>query len=298
MSTLTRSLAAALLLSLLAAAAGPAGAADAPKKPPFEVKVVGKGRPMILIPGLMSAGAVWDSTVEHYKDRYECHVLTLAGFAGQPPVPGPFLESVRRGLADYIRARKLDKPVVVGHSLGGYLVFALGASDPDLVGPLVAVDGLPCMPAVYNEKIDAEGIKKQGEQARGQMEKMPREQFLAQTKGIFKTWIRDAKQREAAEKWADESDQATVARAVGELLGTDLRPQLDRIKAPVLLLGAWTKGKAAYGLKREDVQKRYEDQVARVPRHKVAVAEDADHFIMYDAPDWMFAQIDAFLAEK
>jgi pimeloyl-ACP methyl ester carboxylesterase len=298
MRTLAKKRAAALLLSLLALAGEPPRTADAPKKLPFEVKVVGKGPPMILIPGLMSAGAVWDSTVDHYKDRYECHVLTLAGFAGQPPVPGPFLEAVRQGLADYIRAKKLDRPVVVGHSLGGFLVFALGASDPDLVGPLVAVDGVPCVAAVFNEKVDAEGLKKQAEQAQGHMEKAPREQYLAQSRGMLKSWIRDPKRRAAAEKWSDDSDQATVARAVGEMIGKDLRPELGRVRAPVLLLGAWSKDMEAYGLKRDEVRKRYEAQVAAVPRHKVAVAEDAKHFIMFDAPDWMFAQIDTFLAEK
>jgi hypothetical protein len=48
----------------------PAGAA-------FSVKTTGKDRPMILIPGLLSSGEVWSATVDRYKDRYECHVLTL-----------------------------------------------------------------------------------------------------------------------------------------------------------------------------------------------------------------------------
>jgi pimeloyl-ACP methyl ester carboxylesterase len=289
--------AAVLLLSLLAVGA-PALVAEGAKRPPFAVKVVGKGRPMILIPGLMCSGEVWDTTVEHCKGDYECHVLTLAGFGGQPPVPGPFLDSVRQGIADYIRANKLDKPVIVGHSLGGFLVFALGQSDPDLVGPLVAVDGLPCLGAAFNEKIDADGLKKQAEQMRQRMEKAPREQYLAQSRAMLRSWISDKKQLAAAEKWGEDSDQATVARAMGELFGTDLRPGLGRIKAPVLLLGAWSKDMEAYGLKREQVVKRYEGQVAAVPHHKVVVAENAKHFIMFDAPDWMFGQIDTFLAQR
>jgi pimeloyl-ACP methyl ester carboxylesterase len=282
----------------LLAVGTPAALADGPKKPPFAVKVVGKGRPMILIPGLTCSGDVWDATVEHYKGTYECHVLTLAGFAGQQPVPGPFLDTMRQGLADYIRARKLDKPVVVGHSLGGVLVYALGASHPDLVGPLVAVDGLPCLGAAFNAKVDAEAMKKQAEQLRERMEKLPREQYLAQSKALLRGWISDKKQREAAEKWGADSDQATAARAMAELLGKDLRPELGRIKTPVLLLGAWSKDMEAFGLKRDQVMKRYEDQVANIPRHQVAIAENAKHFVMFDAPDWMFAQIDAFLAQK
>src|ERR1700677_1286306 len=70
---------------------------------PFKAVVTGSGPPMILIPGLASGGNVWDGTVAHFKDRYQCHVLTLAGFAGQPAMDGPFLEKVRDGIVKYIQ---------------------------------------------------------------------------------------------------------------------------------------------------------------------------------------------------
>src|SRR5947199_9790656 len=97
---------------------------------PFAVKVTGKGKPILFIPGLACSGSVWDSAVDHYKDHYECHVLTLAGFAGQPALKdkSAYLDTVRKGIITYIKEKKLDKPVIVGHSLGGYLVFALAVS--------------------------------------------------------------------------------------------------------------------------------------------------------------------------
>ena len=76
----------------------------------FRVKVTGHGKPMILIPGLSSSGEVWDTTVARYKDRFECHVLTLAGFAGVPRIEAPMLEKVREGIAVSV---KMDKTVVV-----------------------------------------------------------------------------------------------------------------------------------------------------------------------------------------
>jgi pimeloyl-ACP methyl ester carboxylesterase len=278
------------------------GASESPstkaKNQPFAVKVVGSGRPMILIPGLMCSGDVWDGTVNHFKGKYECHVLTLAGFAGQPPVDGPFLDNVRKGIADYIRERKLQKPVIVGHSLGGFLCYALGSAEPDLPGVLVAVDGLPCLPAAFNANLDAETRKKQAEQIRERMEKAPRQQHVAQSKMMVKSWINDTQLRETVDKWCADSDQATVARAVGELFGADLRGDCEHIKAPLLLLGAYSKEMDARGLKREVVTKSYQDQVAKAPHHKVAIAEDARHFIMFDAPEWMYAQIEAFLDGK
>src|SRR2546423_9328585 len=93
---------------------------------PFGVQISGQGRPMILIPGLACSGEVWDATVDHFKDRYECHVLTLAGFAGQPPFDGPWLQTIRKGLVDYIRQNKLDRPIIVGHSIGGVLTQSMG----------------------------------------------------------------------------------------------------------------------------------------------------------------------------
>src|SRR5690242_5501465 len=71
----------------------------------FRVAVSGRGRPMILIPGLASSGDTWTTTVARLRERYECHVLTLAGFAGVPPIPEPLFATVRSELAAYIRER-------------------------------------------------------------------------------------------------------------------------------------------------------------------------------------------------
>jgi hypothetical protein len=42
---------------------------------------------MILIPGLQCSGAVLNEAVAHYSDKYQVHVLPIAGFAGEPAIP-------------------------------------------------------------------------------------------------------------------------------------------------------------------------------------------------------------------
>src|ERR1035441_2564425 len=70
---------------------------------PFQVKVTGHGRPMILIPGLSSSGETWDTTVARYQDRFQCHVLTLAGFAGVPRISAPMLEIGRASCRERVQ---------------------------------------------------------------------------------------------------------------------------------------------------------------------------------------------------
>ena len=51
----------------------------------FTVEVKGTGKPMILIHGIYCTGDVWKETVKYYEKKYECHVITLAGFGGTTP---------------------------------------------------------------------------------------------------------------------------------------------------------------------------------------------------------------------
>ena len=68
----------------------------------FQVKVTGHGQINDFDPSaLASSGETWDSTVARYQDRYECHVLTLAGFAGVPRIAAPMLDKVRDDIAAY-----------------------------------------------------------------------------------------------------------------------------------------------------------------------------------------------------
>jgi pimeloyl-ACP methyl ester carboxylesterase len=288
-----------LLAAGIAFAALAPALADAPKAAPFTVKVVGKGKPMLLIPGLACSGEVWDGTVDHFKDRYECHVFTLGGFAGQPPFSGPFLETVRQGIVDYIRAKKLDKPVIVGHSLGGFMVFRLGETEPDLVGPLIAVDGMPCLMAIYMPgELTAENLKMVATARQSAMEKSSRDEYLKTQKQMIDNWLHGRKELDTVLKWGADSDQPTVARAMGELISQDARPDLSKIKTPVLQVAAFNRGRAMGGITKQVLTTRVESQLKTIPKHELAIAGDTRHFVMYDSPEWLWKTMDEFLAKN
>jgi N-formylmaleamate deformylase len=278
---------------------GVAGSASASanerQQPPFRVEVTGHGQPMILIPGLSSSGEVWASTVSRYQSNYECHVLTLAGFAGQPPVKGPFLETVGRGIIQYIREKKLNRPVIVGHSLGGFLALWLASTEPDLVGPIVVVDSLPFLAAAQMPGATVESVRPRAEEMRKAMAapQSPEQRRQAQA-SILQTMISDPAKIELATKWGLASDPETVAQAIYELFTTDLRADLARIKTPVLIVGTWI-GLKQYA-SRDQIEKTFRQQYATLPDYKFVMSEKGKHFVMFDDPETLFREMDSFLA--
>jgi pimeloyl-ACP methyl ester carboxylesterase len=260
-------------------------------EPSFSVKVTGHGPPVILIPGFSCTGAVWDGTVEHLQDHYQCHVLTLAGFGGGPRVPEPFLETVRNDLAAYIRQQKLDHPIIIGHSLGGFLALWLAEHDPDLPGPLVIVDSLPFIPASYLPNATAQSTVPMAEQIRKAMD-VPRPQFVQNSKSQVRTMVTGQSDYERIMTWVKITDPQAGGDAMYDMFTTDLRGDLGRIQSPALVLGTWVAYKKY--TTRDAVEATFHRQYAPLKNARIVMA-DTRHFIMLDDPQWFYQQIDAFL---
>ena len=261
----------------------------------FQVKITGHGQPMILIPGLASSGETWDSTVDRYKDRYECHVLTLAGFAGVPriaPVEGvPMLERVRDDVAAYIRGKKLLKPVLVGHSLGGFLALSIASKYPDLADKLVIVDALPSLAAMFQPDITPALAKSQSAMTRQYMTSQP--QNGEATRAMIKQMATADADVERIVGWGRASDYASIIDAMTEMYGTDLREDIASIHSPTLVLATWI-GYKEY-TDREKTEATQRREFAKLKGADIRISDTSRHFIMYDDPQWFFKQIDGFL---
>ncbi|MCC5853264.1 MAG: alpha/beta hydrolase [Alkalimonas sp.] len=257
----------------------------------FNVAVSGEGPAIILIPGLASSGEVWHSTVEALQADYQLHVLTLAGFGGVAPLTQDawahgFLPSQRDAIVRYIREQQLDKPVVIGHSLGGYLALALAATASELIGGAINVDGLPALGALFAETAaNSPSESTESNAAPANFDPMAMAKGMANNESWHQRIVNDMFR----------SDGQTSGRVMGELMQADLRPQLASIRVPVLTLGALQHG-APYSSP-EQVQANYEHQLANAPAqfHRFAFVADSKHFIMADAPEWLHQQIMQFL---
>jgi pimeloyl-ACP methyl ester carboxylesterase len=262
----------------------------------FTFEKSGKGRPMILIPGLYCSGKVWDETVDHFKDRYQCYEITLPGFAGQPPIQSDsMLKSFAFQLAKFIRQRNMIKPVIVGHSLGGFIALLIGELYPELPGDLIIVSSAPFLPALaMSPDITVDSTSKIGIQIKNGMKNMTAGQIRQSQKFTLPSMIRDSAKIAEVTDMAVKSDPATQGEVMYELFSTDLRTEIKKIHCPILVLGDWVSYKK-YGATRDNVLKNYKDQFSFASRVTIAINDSSNHFIMFDEPKWFDQQIESFL---
>jgi N-formylmaleamate deformylase len=241
----------------------------------FVVQVRGKGRPVIFIPGVACPGTVWHDTVARMPD-IEAHVITLSGFGATDPIKPPLLAKTRKELVRYIRSRGLVDPIVVGHSLGGWLAYWLAATAPDVVAGIVVVDAGPRYSAN-----DEQARLLRNTWAQSGDDELPR-----QVRAIFSGMTRNPKHVAPFLDEIASSDRQTIGDAIFELVKTDFTEQVAKITAPVLLV-----------LADGGLQERYRRQAGAVDDLQIVVLRRTGHFVMLDDPDGFVTTLAKFIAE-
>lgn len=241
----------------------------------FTAKVSGEGRPVIFIPGLACPGEMWDDTVSRLAG-VQAHVLTLSGFAGTAPIKPPLVAKTRRELVRYIRSNKLKDPIIVGHSLGGFIAYWLAATAPDVVGAIVVVDAGP---RYFADDEEARLLRNTWAQAGD-------DELPVQVRTVFSWMTNNPKHVAPFIEQIAKSDRQTIGDAVYELVKTDITDRVPSITAPVLLV-----------LADGGLQGRYRKQAAGIDDLQVVVVPKAKHFVMLDDPEAFAKVLSAFIAK-
>ena len=232
------------MVAFALALAAPIAHAEPSAPTSFRVTVTGSGRPIIFIPGLTCDGSVWDATIAHLGGHVQAHVLSLAGFGGVPAIGKPplLLPTVHDELVDYIRRNHLDHPILVGHSLGAFMTFWIAASMPGELGGIIAVDGAPFMPALFDPNATIASVRTAAKQMGDRMAAMSPADFKTGIADFFQNMFSNATERDHFDAIAAKSDPKTTGAAMVFLFTTDLRPELPKITAPALVIVADTRG--------------------------------------------------------
>jgi pimeloyl-ACP methyl ester carboxylesterase len=254
-----------------------------------------KGSPLVLVPGLATGGWVWEDTVRRLKDSHVLYVVTLPGFDGRPAATGNNLQAASTALRELLATRKLAKPVIVGHSMGAIMALALAEQYPDMVGGVIAIDGLPVFPGTENMPADQRAQMAEGIKARSAGITAP--MFAAQQQQYMRTiGVTDIARAEEMAKLTAKSDPAATMDYMASILALDLRPGLAGIKAPVLVLAPYFDADASMaGMSLADKVAYYKSLMAGTPKVEVVGVPGARHFAMIDQPELVATAIRNYL---
>lgn len=254
------------------------------------------GKPaMIFIPGLTCGPWEWSREIALFSPDYRIYALTLPGFDGQPAVAAPLLQTVSDDFWTLLQTRGIEKPVVIGHSLGGTLAIALAEQHADRIGAIVSVDGLPVFPGM--EHLTDAQRRSAGERFAamlGAASTREQFQFAEQTYALPALMTSPTDIAAVAPLVARSDPKASGAWAAADVAG-DLRPALKNVTVPLLEIAPYEASPRSPIQSAQAMQAYYASLIAGAPHAQVQVIENSRHFVMYDQPERLDAALAAFV---
>lgn len=244
----------------------------------FSVVVRGRGPDVIMIPGLTMGRDVWDRAVRGVGG-YRYHLVTVAGFAGEPTrgnASGAVVAPVAAELARYIQEEGLRRPAIVGHSMGGMIAMMIAARHPERVGRVMVVDMLPRPTAMFG----GSGAANLAQGLSGIIGTTFGRRVLSDLLSAFTPPV--VRNRN--------SDSDVVARAMQELGTVDLTGELRNIRAPMTVLYAVPDRDG-----RAITDRAFADGFRTARTARLVRIEPSGHYIMGDQPDRFARELRSFL---
>ena len=200
--------------------------------------VQGSGPDVVLIPGLTSSPDVWASTVAAVPG-YRYHLVHVSGFAGRPSganASGPVVAPVAEEIARYIREQRLNRPALVGHSMGGSWAMMVAGRHPELAGRVMVVDMMPFMAAMFGGPARHRTAPSHGRADAGRHGEQPGRGAAPTDRADDRDHGPHRIARPALVEQGMTSDPVVAAQAMYDLIVTDLRPEVARIQVPFTVL--------------------------------------------------------------
>lgn len=249
---------------------------------------------VIIIPGLASGPWEWAREISQLAQRYSVYALTLSGFDGIPySINGDPFAAFSQDFWTLLNTRKIVRPAVIGHSLGGTLAIALAEQHPDRLRGILALDGLPVFPTLA--QADASARTKAAQQAAAQIAAQTRDQVVAyETNYMRQIGTLNAALIAPTAALEARSDPRAIASWLSADLEHDLRPELGQITIPFVELMPYAQPSP---YTQAQTLAFYQSLVAGAPHVTVVPIPDARHFAMLDQPQAVDDAIAQFLAQ-
>jgi pimeloyl-ACP methyl ester carboxylesterase len=219
-------------------------------------EVLGSGPPLVLLHGLGGSTRWWGRNKLALAKHHEVHMIDMAGFGRSN---GSFvLAEAAQQLAEWSQLRGLGRVNLIGHSLGGYIAACIAANNPQLIDHLILVGA-----ALSSPDLPRSDAKFQGPPVPLSM--MPLALCDVARAGF-----------------------GVMARVAYELIRSDVRETLSRVRARTLLVWGERDGAVPLSVGRAALK--------QIPEARLAVICNAGHTPMWEQPLAFNHTVLAFLA--
>jgi esterase len=118
----------------------------------------GKGQPFIILHGLLGSSDNWLPQAKMLAEHYHVWVVDQRNH-GQSPHSNAFdYKALSDDIGAFIKEHNLEKPIILGHSMGGKAAMNFALAHPDKLDKLIVVDIAPKAYDVRHDHI-LEGLK-------------------------------------------------------------------------------------------------------------------------------------------
>ncbi len=219
-------------------------------------EAIGRGRPVIFIHGWLGSWRYWMSAMDDLSERYRAYALDLWGFGDTDRRQDGYSLSAYVDLVEqFLEEMGVSRAVLVGHGLGGVVAIRLAARTPERVDRLVAVS-TPLIGAAIAPPLATFSNHQGGD-------------WISRILGRRQAFAYPEVQMEASK-----TDLSAVVRSVQSVWTEDLRPDLESLTIPVLLV---------YGKNDSLIRPPEDSWVSRWEENIYLVSlEDSSHFPMLE----------------
>jgi pimeloyl-ACP methyl ester carboxylesterase len=250
----------------------------------------GSNPPLVMAHGSSDDGRCWTNLAREFQDQYDIIMFDARGHGlSDPPSPSDPPDVQVEDLAGVIKELKLDRPILMGHSMGSSSVARFAAKYPDVARAVILEDpGLvrPATPAAGAAAPGAGAAPPTPEQRRMTIlarNNMSEAELVAGCMKSSPKWGRSE-----CELWAPSKRRhhpGTVQNAPSAL--PPVTELFAKITAKTLILKADAQG---------DLRKQNEDIAGRLPHGKIVHIEGAGHNVRRENKAQTIEVMKAFLS--
>lgn len=240
--------------------------------------------PLVMAHGSSDDGLCWTNFAKELEGSFDIILIDARGHGlSDPPKPNDPVDVQADDLAGLIRELKLDRPIVMGHSMGSFAAAAFAAKYPDVARAVVLEDpnlaSRPLTPPAGAAAADPQ-TRRAGVLARNNTSEAD---LVADCMKNSPKWGRSE-----CETWAPSKRRHHPDTALGS--GVGARPSMatlfEKITAPTLILKAEAKG---------ELKEQNEKVAAILKKGRIVHIEGAGHNVRRDEKQKTLAALKPFL---